>query len=243
MRPRTEPDAARRLFPSPSIPRRSRAARTAAIRSRATRVIRSRRTGTRLQLLIKDHIMPMPRKPTPERYCEQCGMRLERKRYPNGDLEYLINFNRRKFCNQRCMGLSFDQRHSPDVGWSTAHYHARRAVPKGPCSRCGKPNAKDVHHRDGNHRNNSPENLERICRSCHNRVHKQRGSCVICGEPQKGLGYCVKHYQRFKRHGDPQSVKTPPRSTCKCGGAAHAKGLWGKNYMQAKRRGELDGSS
>lgn len=151
--------------------------------------------------------MPAHRKPTPERYCEECGKRLERKRLPNGDLEYLIHFNARKFCDRRCMGVSFDRRHSAEVGWSTAHYHARKIVEPGPCNRCGKPQALDVHHRDGNHQNNERENLERICRSCHNREHKKRGSCAICGKPQKGLGYCVKHYQRFKRWGDPLAVK------------------------------------
>lgn len=151
--------------------------------------------------------MPAHKKPTPELYCQECGKKLERKRLPNGDLEYLIHFNRRKFCGRLCMGKNFDRRHSPDVGWSTAHYHARKVKAKGPCNRCGKPSAKDVHHKDGNHLNNSTENLERICRSCHNLEHSTRGSCKICGKPQKGLGYCDKHYQRFKKWGDPLKVK------------------------------------
>src|SRR5579864_1017884 len=117
--------------------------------------------------------MPIPRKSTTERYCVECGKQLERKRLPNGDLEYLFHFTRRKFCNQSCMAANFDRRHSPVVGWSTAHYHARKSVPKGPCVRCGKPNARDVHHEDENFLNNSPENLERICRSCHNREHRK----------------------------------------------------------------------
>lgn len=169
---------------------------------------RSIPTAARKAFFNMEAIMPAHRKPTPERYCEECGTRLERKCLPNGDLEYLIHFNRRKFCDQRCMGANFDRRHSHDVGWSTAHYHARKIVPKGPCCRCGKPQAKDVHHKDGNHLNNSPENLERICRGCHSREHRPKGSCTICGLPQKGLGFCGKHYQRFKRHGDPRTVKT-----------------------------------
>ena len=151
--------------------------------------------------------MAAHRKPTPERYCEYCGKKLERKPLPNGCLEYLIHFNRRKYCDRRCMAASFDQRHSPEVGWSTAHYHARKEMPHGSCNRCGKPDALDVHHKDGNHLNNSPENLERICRGCHSREHKSKGLCMICGEPQKGLGYCDKHYQRFKKWGDPHIVK------------------------------------
>jgi 5-methylcytosine-specific restriction endonuclease McrA len=194
--------------------------------------------------------MPAHKKPTPLRYCEECEKPLERKRLPNGDLEYLIHFNRRKFCDQRCMGLNFDRRHSPDVGWSAAHSAARSLVPMGPCVRCGKPQAKDVHHKDGNFQNNTPTNLERICRSCHNREHKQKGSCVICGKPQKGLGYCEMHYQRFKKHGDPLAIKdnqfvpvrkegeSHPQKGCKvldCTGKYHAKGYCSKHAQQATR--------
>lgn len=42
------------------------------------------------------------------------------------------------------------------------------------CQQCGKrpkPRALDVHHRDGNRRNNEPSNLIVLCRSCHNRAH------------------------------------------------------------------------
>ena len=152
--------------------------------------------------------MSRHKKQTPHRCCEHCGNKLERKPLPCGDLESLIHFNRRKFCNRLCMAAAFDLRHSPEVGWSTAHYHARKAVPDGSCNRCGKQDAMDVHHKDGNHLNNSPENLERICRSCHNLAHRRIALCVICGAPQKGLGYCEKHYQRFKKWGDPLAVKT-----------------------------------
>ena len=130
-----------------------------------------------------------------------------RKRLPSGDLEYLIHFNRRKFCDQHCMALNFDRRHSPNVGWSGAHAVSRKMIPAGSCNRCGKPEARDVHHKDGNHLNNTLENLERICRSCHNLEHRQKGSCTICGKPQKGLGFCEMHYQRFKKYGDPNLVK------------------------------------
>lgn len=151
--------------------------------------------------------MPMPRKQDPLKHCEHCGIRLERKRSANGVLESLLHFSRRKFCDRKCMAAAFDARPSRSEGWSVTHYHARKLVPAGPCRTCGKPDAMDVHHRDGDHRNNSPENLERICRGCHIRHHQPKGCCKICGKPMKGLGYCDKHYQRFKKHGDPLAVK------------------------------------
>src|SRR5690606_7451411 len=139
-------------------------------------------------------IMPMPRKPDPEKYCEHCGKRLARKRLPSGDLESLLHFNRRKFCDQKCMGASFDARPTKGTSWMTTHYHARRMVPHGPCSVCGKQEARHVHNVDGDHRNNPPENLVRICRSCHNKAHRPKGLCMVCGARVKGLGYCEKHY-------------------------------------------------
>lgn len=149
----------------------------------------------------------MPLKPTPLRFCEHCGVQLTRKRYPNGDLESLLHFGRRKFCDAKCMGAAFDARPSRSVDWSTSHYHARKLVPAGACSICGKPDATDVHHKDGDHLNNSPSNLARVCRGCHIRLHRPKGSCILCGKPLKGLGYCDKHYQRLKKYGDPLLTK------------------------------------
>lgn len=105
---------------------------------------------------------------------------MERKRLPNGDLEYLIHFNRRKFCGRGCMAKDFDARPVTDnPSWMTAHHHARKAKPPGPCECCGKTGPTDVHHRDGNWQNNSLENLERLCRSCHIRAHQSERHGVL----------------------------------------------------------------
>ena len=61
----------------------------------------------------------------------------------------------------------------------------------------------DVHHKDGNPENNSPENLRRLCRSCHLKAHRQAKHCSICGATVKGYGYCNRHYIRFKKYGNP----------------------------------------
>ncbi len=189
-------------------------------------------------------------KPTPIRHCETCGMKLERKRLPNGDLEYLIHFNRRKFCDQSCMAADFRNRPSIATSWSGAHSHARRICPDGPCVKCAAPAARDVHHKDGNFLNGSPDNLERICRSCHNREHRQRTLCVICGKPAKGHGYCNMHFLRWKKHGDPLLLKdnqfvpirketeSNPHRICKvvgCGRGYHAHGYCGMHNQQFKR--------
>jgi hypothetical protein len=151
--------------------------------------------------------MPMPIKPTPEKFCELCSKKLERKRYPNGDLECLTLFVRRRFCDMKCSGIAQVGQKKKEVKWSTAHHHARRLCPSGPCTQCGSPEASDVHHKNGDWKDNSLDNLARICRSCHNREHRTRGSCQLCGKPVKGLGYCDKHYKRFVKWGDPRKTK------------------------------------
>lgn len=185
--------------------------------------------------------MGTPMKATPEKFCAQCGKRLERKRLKNGELEAYAQFMRRKFCGRLCMAKNFDAKPvKANPSKRTAHYHSQKMIQPGPCSECGAPNASDVHHKNGDWIDNSCENLTRICRSCHIRQHRKAGTCLICGKPQKGLGYCDLHYQRFKRTGDPLKTLTPPRKACSiCGIPAHAKGLCLRHYMQAKRAGTL----
>lgn len=119
----------------------------------------------------------------------------------------MLHFSRRKFCGKTCFFADLEARPETGMGWMTTHRRARKLVPPGPCVRCGAPKAKDVHHRDGNHTNNLRENLERICRSCHIKEHRKVVPCSVCGKPQKGLGFCEKHYQRFKKWGDPRLTK------------------------------------
>ena len=148
------------------------------------------------------------KKHTPEKYCEFCGKKLERKRLPNGDLEYFAHFNRRKYCNIKCFGKATENKPKlTKVGWMASHRRARKICPLGPCARCGSPENVDVHHKDEDWQNNAPENLERLCRSCHMKEHRNPHFCSVCGKPAKGLGYCDKHYQRFKKYGDPLMFK------------------------------------
>jgi len=53
---------------------------------------------------------------------------------------------------------------------STAY---RAMIEKTHCNRCGATEALLIHHRDGVHTNNTPDNLEVLCSPCHTSHHKQ----------------------------------------------------------------------
>ncbi len=114
----------------------------------------------------------MSRKPTPVKFCESCGKQLRREREKDGDLQSLLHFNRRKYCNQSCMATAYKGRYRTETpNWSTSHYRARTLVSLGPCARCGSTRSVDRHHVNGNWRDNRLENIELLCRSCHMRAH------------------------------------------------------------------------
>lgn len=139
--------------------------------------------------------------------CAYCGKLMERKRYTNGVLQSWNEYNRQKYCNRECMKKAFRKKPHKGTSWMTVHYHARNLLSNGCCEICGSNKNVDVHHKDGNPQNNSKDNLMRVCRSCHNKIHRPHKTCVICGKKVKGYGYCEKHYQRFKKYGNPFAVK------------------------------------
>ena len=146
-------------------------------------------------------------KPTPERYCQFCWHKLERNRLPSGELESMIHFNRRKYCNRKCAGKAKKRIPSKAISWAGGHQKARGLVSSRTCVKCGCEKALDVHHVDGNHLNNVTSNLMRLCRSCHTKIHRTKKACTVCGKPVKGHGYCNKHYMRYKKYGNPMLSK------------------------------------
>lgn len=143
--------------------------------------------------------MGRPRLPTPEKYCERCGKLLERRPLKSGYLEPLFFFNQRKYCSLECANArkTWDELSGESVAWSREI--ARRKTPPSPCADCGKEGPTEVHHIDKDPFNNDPENLIRLCRSCHAKRHKIKSTCVICGAPMKGKGLCSKHYQQYRK--------------------------------------------
>jgi hypothetical protein len=151
--------------------------------------------------------MPRPRLSDPDNHCQHCKKLMCRKKFSGGRLEARSNFSRRKFCDFICMGLSFVGRDRGGRSDSRMRTEASEMTPMRPCEKCGEKLGAHVHHIDATPQNNDPSNLERLCPSCHRFSHITPRFCTVCGNPHKGLGFCLKHYQRFKRHGSPLVVR------------------------------------
>lgn len=110
--------------------------------------------------------MAHPRKVEPEKYCDTCGIRLERKRMQtNGRLEDLGVFKRRKHCSLSCANTK-----EGNVKRGTYHWRARKHR-KSSCEACGLTDQLHAHHVDGNRKNNEAENIQTLCVFCHNFLH------------------------------------------------------------------------
>jgi hypothetical protein len=107
--------------------------------------------------------MSTPPKPDPEKFCENCGALVTRKRF-NGRLEDRGVFLRRRFCGRSC-GNS-----KAEVTKGAHHWRARRHRTPA-CEDCATTSDLHVHHVDRNHANNDPANLRTLCSSCHLRLH------------------------------------------------------------------------
>lgn len=155
--------------------------------------------------------MPMPRKPEPEKYCPVCKARMIRKRM-SGRLEDLAQFTRRKYCDRKCMAKGLTRK---TVSKSMHHKRARKFIMDF-CETCRTDENLAVHHIDNDPTNNERSNLMTLCGSCHTHWHWEHGkkaiprsnhACRVCGQPARKLRMCQKHYQRFRKYGDPCLTK------------------------------------
>lgn len=150
----------------------------------------------------------------PERLCMHCGATCT----PFKD-ETPKKHARRKFCSRQCYGHfhAGKLKRPIDAPVKSDNYGRKRAalnIPMGPCARCGAapvPYQSHVHHRDENPRNNSRDNLERICSACHGKEHS--APKPICSRPgcdrvaQLKSGECFKHRCQTRYHTDPSFKK------------------------------------
>lgn len=147
----------------------------------------------------------------PLKHCKACGAVLRRKRMPSGQIEDMGSFLRRLYCNQACMAKGMEG--MKVVSPQNSRKQSRKSC-RGQCEQCGRPRQSGrlyVHHIDENPLNNEPSNLKTLCGSCHRLEHtrKSKGTplplrlCAYCTSPARKRGMCQKHYQRWKKHGDP----------------------------------------
>lgn len=90
---------------------------------------------------------------------------------------------RKKYCNKECYRLH--RLSQPLTNKSTAHYRARTVVQAKVCQRCGSTQNLHIHHIDRNPLNDSINNLEVLCSTCHHKEHvneKPLSTCVVCGK-------------------------------------------------------------
>lgn len=108
--------------------------------------------------------MSTPAKMDPQKDCKACGKPLERKRYGKR-LEDRTRFLTREHCNQACANSR------AAIQADSHRWRARQIKQRKQCATCAATAALHVHHKDRNPANNTPENLEVLCASCHLKLH------------------------------------------------------------------------
>jgi hypothetical protein len=115
----------------------------------------------------------MMKKQESEKCCECCGAVMLRKRY-RGRLEDMSAYERRRFCSLTCANTRTDlTKHG--FSWR-ARKHLTAA-----CEACGHPFRLQAHHMNQDIRDNRPENIQTLCKHCHDFWHttaKRRGKTV-----------------------------------------------------------------
>ena len=100
------------------------------------------------------------RKAVPEKHCGTCGTALARKRNSAGRLEDFGSFKRRRFCSLSCANTR------ETVGKHGLSWRGRKHLATS-CDLCSGTNLLAAHHCDENRENNSAENIQTLCVSCH----------------------------------------------------------------------------
>lgn len=157
--------------------------------------------------------MGVPPTPIEPRPCKACGELMPRKRWNGGTLEPPSMYKRRLYCDQACMakGMTHD---NPSL--STMRKRNEN-LPRGDkCETCLTSERLHIHHVDENPFNNALENLMTLCSSCHLKLHWVTGKkmpprkpCSVksCDQFARWNGFCGKHWQRYKKYGDPLMKK------------------------------------
>lgn len=105
-----------------------------------------------------------------EKICPVCGKHFKRNRFGKR-LEDYTRFQQRIYCSKSCSANR--RKNDPNRERSSFHYLARKHL-RTCCAICGSIENLDVHHLDGNIKNNSTDNLETLCHHCHMKLHRRK---------------------------------------------------------------------
>ena len=131
----------------------------------------------------------------PRTFCSKaCQWAAGRKRYRFICLEcgtiFYVNVAQRRYCSRACKGRAQSRLNqgANNPNWKPTkdlHYTVRHALRKRilardkVCQECGSSHQLQVHHRDGNHKNNDESNLTLLCVQHHAAAHAARGEFAI----------------------------------------------------------------
>ena len=139
----------------------------------------------------------------PIKRCKRCGKQFWRKRY-SGRLEDRTGFLNRKFCSLHCANMRGLWGKS-----STAHHRYSQKFRKKRCESCGTRQHLHVHHINENWTDHRKKNLKTLCIVCHLQGPHKRISppCRVCGKKSRRRRMCQKHFQRWKKYGNPSLTR------------------------------------
>jgi 5-methylcytosine-specific restriction endonuclease McrA len=111
--------------------------------------------------------MAHPTKQIPVKYCEHCGALMQRKRFGER-LEDYGRFTRRVYCDKTCFSASL-VKPVPSRTYGRNKYFKKYLGTS--CDVCGVGTRLQIHHIDNDPSNNSLENIQTLCISCHTSHH------------------------------------------------------------------------
>lgn len=146
--------------------------------------------------------MARPALTIPAKPCDRCGAMFQRKRFTMA-LEDPARFRARRFCSLHCANSRGVRSQC-----SASQHRISQAFVKPQCELCGVTQRLHVHHKNEDWKDHRLENLQTLCIRCHLGGHNRKDrKCNLCSGKHKGHGLCLKHFQRWKKYGDPLLTK------------------------------------
>lgn len=113
--------------------------------------------------------------------CKNCKVAFERKK--DGRRTY-------QFCSKQC-NLAFNFLGTKNPRWNGGGYSYRNFL-KEQCEKCNSSRNLTIHHKNENHSDNNPTNLQTLCRKCHYFIHTKMFITY------DGITLSVKEWARIK---------------------------------------------